>query len=247
MKFSRYESGQGLVALVLVLVAVIVLAGISYFFGFRIVLLLIGGLVGLWLFNGIIGAIFKNRYVVELLRQIQVVSLIFLMVVRVYAPQEHASRLKVDGILWRVFQFYKPALKQRGITYSVVPRPLPQVNANAPFVEDIFHHLISNAIKFDTHGSDSVIRIQGEVHLDRVRYTVTNHGLAISEADSDRVFNWFFRAQHSRSFGLGIGLSIVRFLVTRMGGECGIIVDSADSTTVWFTLPSVDAASEESL
>jgi len=236
MKTSSLEKGQGLVsyALILILFVGIVVCGVSYFFGIRTMAIVIAVIVGLSLLN----ALFSSNYVAELLRQVQMAFFILLTALHIYRPQNHAKWVQIDRIASHVHHFYLPLMKRRRVRLQIMDRPLPEAYANKRFVEDIFHHLISNAIKYSAKVPNSIIEVAGEVHSDTVRFTVTNHGVSIPENDSDKVFDWFFRARNSKKYGLGVGLSMVRFLATRMQGECGVTPDSSGRNIFWFTLPT---------
>ena len=72
----------------------------------------------------------------------------------------------------------------------------------------------------------------------RVRVGVSNSGSTISAEDLPRIFDRFYRVDHSRdrtSGGYGLGLALVKQLIEGAGGEVG--AESANgATTVWFTL-----------
>ncbi|MCA8974119.1 MAG: sensor histidine kinase, partial [Planctomycetes bacterium] len=75
----------------------------------------------------------------------------------------------------------------------------------------------------------------------RVRIEFCNAGPPIPDADRELVFEPYYRVDHSRSRdaggGAGIGLAIVRGLVTAHGGRVGAA--SADGTTrIWVELPT---------
>ncbi|MFP5487358.1 MAG: sensor histidine kinase, partial [Acidimicrobiia bacterium] len=80
--------------------------------------------------------------------------------------------------------------------------------------------LLDNACKFD-RGSEPI-----QVVVDRRAVTVVDHGPGIPESDRERVFDRFHRAEAARSLpGSGLGLSIVRDVARRHGGEA--FADSA--------------------
>ena len=66
------------------------------------------------------------------------------------------------------------------------------------------------------------------------------------EAQS-RVFERFFRGEKSRSRdhgGAGIGLSIVKEIVSAHGGNVGAELPEPDRIRIWFTLPKVQPLQE---
>ncbi|WP_437973258.1 AAA family ATPase [Sorangium sp. So ce295] len=83
-------------------------------------------------------------------------------------------------------------------------------------MEQVLINLLSNAIKYGAGGLIHVIvRREGA----RGVLVVRDHGMGIAEADQARIFERFERAVSVRNFGgLGLGLYIVRWIVTSHGG-----------------------------
>jgi signal transduction histidine kinase len=97
-------------------------------------------------------------------------------------------------------------------------------------MEQVLINLLSNAIKYGAGGPvHIVVRDEG----DRARLVVRDHGMGIAEADQARIFERFERAVSVRNFGgLGLGLYIVRWIVTSHGGT--IRVESKPGTGATF-------------
>ncbi|WP_437567112.1 AAA family ATPase [Sorangium sp. So ce542] len=83
-------------------------------------------------------------------------------------------------------------------------------------MEQVLINLLSNAMKYGAGGPIHVI-VRG--HPDRALLVVRDHGMGIAQADQARIFERFERAVSVRNFGgLGLGLYIVRWIVTAHGG-----------------------------
>ncbi len=118
-----------------------------------------------------------------------------------------------------------------------------------PFrLRQVVLNLLSNAIKFTAEGSVSLLVDLAEPtspDLSRVRFSVVDTGLGLSEEQQSRLFQSFSQADGSttRNYGgTGLGLSISRRLVELMGGEIGVRSEAGAGSTFWFTvdLPSVN-------
>ena len=100
---------------------------------------------------------------------------------------------------------------------------------------DIVSNLLSNAIKF---GRGAAVDVAIEDRGDEVRLSIRDHGIGIALEDHDRIFDRFERAASEKSYGgIGMGLWIVRQLVSAHGGI--VTVDSALGAGATFivTLP----------
>jgi signal transduction histidine kinase len=100
-----------------------------------------------------------------------------------------------------------------------------EVRAGAPVtgawdqsgLDHVVSNLLSNAIKY---GAGKPISLATESAGDRARLSVTDRGIGIAPADHERIFHRFERAVRSSEFaGMGLGLWIVREIVTRLGGS----------------------------
>ena len=96
------------------------------------------------------------------------------------------------------------------------PRP---VVFSEPALEQLTENLISNAEKYSPPHESICIEIEREPHEVRVR--VLDRGPGISEDESERIFEPFYRSGSmiSRAEGLGIALAVCKRLVEAQGGR----------------------------
>jgi signal transduction histidine kinase len=119
------------------------------------------------------------------------------------------------------------------------PETLPVVTADPQLLELVLQNLISNALKF--RRSDVRARITVTAEPDELgwRVVVTDNGIGIPEHQRDRVFGFFNRLGSADDVpGTGLGLSLVRRVAERHGGEAGIEEAEGGGTRAWIKLPS---------
>jgi two-component system phosphate regulon sensor histidine kinase PhoR len=104
-------------------------------------------------------------------------------------------------------------------------------------LDRILVNLIANAIKFTPPGGRIDITTAAAEGLARVEIADTGRGIPPSELD--KVFERFHRVTAEKEFvpGTGLGLPIVRDLVTRMGGRVELRSDGTTGTTAIVELP----------
>ncbi|MBI3669540.1 MAG: hypothetical protein HY237_07165 [Acidobacteria bacterium] len=135
-------------------------------------------------------------------------------------------------------------------------RPLPSVRADEVRLRQVLLNLLSNAVKFTSRGSVTVRA--GVTGTDGVapsrraflRFEVEDTGIGIPLEKREEVFHNFVQVDNSqtrRYGGSGLGLAISRRLVEMMGGAIGLDSGSQGrGTLVWFTIPVVPEAQQES-
>lgn len=131
---------------------------------------------------------------------------------------------------------------QKANATVVVENQLPRVMAQRSILEQVLLNLISNGIKFVETGVRPEVRIglaRSEWSpSDRVvRFWVEDNGIGIPPEFHQRVFGLFERLHTAQAYpGSGLGLSIVRRGVERMGGRVGLISNVARGTCFWVEL-----------
>ncbi len=113
----------------------------------------------------------------------------------------------------------------------------------APWIEEVWVNYSSNAIKYG--GSPPVLTL-GSSRLEdgRIRFWIKDNGTGLEEKEIDRLFTPFTRLNQIDVKGYGLGLSIVKRIVTRMKGEVGAESEVGGGSTFSFTLPGLPQADE---
>ncbi len=125
------------------------------------------------------------------------------------------------------------------------PGAWPKAMGYTPWIQEVWSNLLSNAIKYGgtpprVEAGGSFVEREG-TESSRVRFWVRDNGVGITPEAQAFLFQEFSR-RTSRLRGHGLGLSIVKRIIERLGGTVG--VESApEGSCFFFTLP---AAPEES-
>jgi signal transduction histidine kinase/CheY-like chemotaxis protein len=157
--------------------------------------------------------------------------------------REHAFEMHdVENALGELFG---QTIKEKGIDYSFrADSRLPKkvMGDEARLVQVLFN-LVGNSLKFTDKGSVSVdvtlLPFTAGAAL-RLLFVVEDTGPGISEQSQRDIFEPFMQSDGSytrRHQGVGLGLTIVRKLVQRMGGSLCLESDPGLGTAFYFSLP----------
>ena len=110
-----------------------------------------------------------------------------------------------------------------------------QAYADPHKIEQVLTNLVENAAKYGEPGGHAD---RGGRDGDVLRISVTDLGEGIPADDLPRVFTKFFRRDHGRPTGTGLGLWISRGLVEAHDGELTATSTEGEGSTFSFTLPA---------
>ena len=137
-----------------------------------------------------------------------------------------------------VLTLSKPLLGDRPLKlFNEIPADLPPVLADEDRLQQIFHNLVGNAIKFTPQGK---IVVSAQMQEGFIEVSVADTGIGIPAEKTERIFESFEQADGStaRKYGgTGLGLAITKQLVELHGGTIGVTSQPEEGSTFFFTLP----------
>jgi len=119
-----------------------------------------------------------------------------------------------------------------------LPDTWPVAYGHAPWVIEVWVNFISNAAKYG--GTNPVITLGGGPGQDgaSARFWVRDNGLGLDAAAQTLMFIPFTRISSVRAKGHGLGLSIVRRIIEKLGGKVGVDSQPGAGACFWFELPT---------
>jgi len=119
----------------------------------------------------------------------------------------------------------------------VMPAVWPCALGYGPWVEEVWTNYISNAIKYG--GQPPLVELGATCQDEgQVRFWVRDNGPGLAPEDQVRLFMPFERLNQAHIRGHGLGLSIVRRIVEKLGGQVGVESAPGEGCTFWFSLPT---------
>jgi signal transduction histidine kinase len=135
---------------------------------------------------------------------------------------------------------FETELKNKNLNFSVIGG-CPDILADKDRINQVLMNLISNAVKYTPDGGE--IRITVSETEDSAVLSIEDTGVGISEEEVPYIFERFYRADKSRNRmtgGSGIGLAIVKSIVTAHGGSVDVESRLGKGSCFMITLPKMN-------
>jgi two-component system sensor histidine kinase KdpD len=118
------------------------------------------------------------------------------------------------------------------------PSDLPLIPYDRVLIEQVFTHLIDNAIKYTSQ--DTKIEIAAFVKNEKIIIiSVSDNGPGLTSEEVNKIFDKFYRGQTPTSgSGMGLGLAICRSIIHAHGGEIWAENRSQGGASFQFSLPT---------
>jgi len=155
----------------------------------------------------------------------------------------HNQPFHFEKALQGVTDIFALQVRQKDLSYSLkLDRKIPtRLVGDEGRLRQILINLVGNALKFTEEGGVTVEIRQEKVHGHRVKlqFSVIDTGCGIAEADLPHLFEAFTQVGETgprHTAGTGLGLTISRELVERMGGRLEVTSQEGWGSNFSFTL-----------
>ncbi len=155
---------------------------------------------------------------------------------RVTRAEVAPERVPLGEVMESATTSLAPLLAERGAEVEVRGQ-LPVVQADRHLLGRAVENLLSNAVKFVPEDRTPRVSVRATTAGHRVRLEIEDNGVGIAEEDRTRIFEAFERLQPGAFQGTGVGLTIVKRALDRLGGDVGLSSRPGEGSTFWIVLP----------
>jgi C4-dicarboxylate-specific signal transduction histidine kinase len=159
----------------------------------------------------------------------------------VHKGKEVRDRVNLNDVITSALRFvHSDALEHQCVLVSEPDRGLPLVEADRVQLQQVLLNLVVNAFEAmrETPVPERRVIIRSERESDnRVRVSVRDFGTGLPVEEPERIFERFFSTKRE---GMGMGLAIVRSIITSHGGELAAVNADGGGACVYFTLPTIE-------
>jgi len=134
--------------------------------------------------------------------------------------RSNRSRISLQAVFRRVLEDLLPLAEKKHIDLGAVFEQDVELEADALDLHTLVRNLLDNAIRYTPSGGrvDLDLRQEGDAAL----LEVIDNGPGIAAEERNRVFDSFYRVLGNEQQGSGLGLSIVKVIVERLGGRISL-------------------------
>lgn len=109
------------------------------------------------------------------------------------------------------------------------------ISADSDKLMEVFTNIFNNSAKYSPKGSTIMCDIE---HMDsEYLIHIADHGLGITKEDLPNIYNLFYKGRQAHKEGMGIGLFLVKNIISRHHGNISIDSEINQGTTVTISLP----------
>jgi signal transduction histidine kinase len=155
------------------------------------------------------------------------------------AHEYRLEGLDAAALVRAVAEEFAQEVRDHGYEVEIqVEKSLPSIRADREALNRAIWNLLDNAVKYSP--DCKTVEIQASYTGDRVAIHVRDHGLGIARNEQQRIFEKFFRASSAKATGVrgtGLGLAMVRHIVSAHGGRLHVESQSGAGSTFTIFLP----------
>ncbi|HEX5110196.1 MAG TPA: HAMP domain-containing sensor histidine kinase [Vicinamibacterales bacterium] len=145
--------------------------------------------------------------------------------------------IDLNDVLERAVDLYADAAEAKGLTIERSKSDGPVVvSGDRPRLEQVAANLLDNAVKYTPAGGRVEVSVSTRDGSAQIR--VRDTGIGIPPNEQPRIWDRLFRGDQSRAErGLGLGLSLVKAIVTAHGGSVAVDSEPGRGSTFTVSLP----------
>jgi len=149
-------------------------------------------------------------------------------------PVPHLEAIDVNSLLAQILDATQPTLASRNVELHVdMNDALPPIKADSDQLQQVFINLINNSLDAMPHGGS--LNVSTAMGSDAVVIVLADSGEGIAKDELDLIFDPLFSTKQGR--GTGLGLTIVKQIVTEHGGDVEVESEPGQQTIFRITFP----------
>ena len=148
----------------------------------------------------------------------------------------HRERLCMNRMLAEILDSLALQVEKARATVEVAP--LPDCYGDAAQIDQVFWHLLDNALKYSDRSRPLSVRVTGRIEGAEVIYCVEDSGIGIAPQHQDQIWKLFHRLDPDGPVpGDGLGLTVAHRIVERHEGRMWVESEAGHGSRFFVALP----------
>jgi signal transduction histidine kinase len=180
------------------------------------------------------GSLEQLRAQVE--KMIQIIN--HLLIISKYRDEQNASKT-IFNLSKLVWQTITNSFNGRNIISNIEPDIYSR--GNSEIFSIVVENLLDNALKYSA--KDSEINVFLKKSNSNIEFIVADKGIGIPDEEKQKIFQRFFRSENAEKLGIGgygLGLSVVKAIITQMNGTIAIEDNKPYGSIFIVRIPAVE-------
>lgn len=154
---------------------------------------------------------------------------------RVGKLAEKEEAINIEEMVTGLLDLFQQRIEETGA--QIIVHQLPTIRTSRSPLHQLFRNLINNALKYTKPGVAPVIHVRAQDRETHWEFSVTDNGIGIDPEYFEKIFIIFQRLHNREAYpGTGIGLSIAKKIVERLGGRIWVESAEGSGSTFFFTI-----------
>ncbi|MEE8373030.1 MAG: ATP-binding protein, partial [Dehalococcoidia bacterium] len=145
------------------------------------------------------------------------------------------EQLNMNELVSDIEMAFEYRIKEAGVKLEI--GVLPPCQGDAVQVNQIFSNLLDNALKYLDPERPGIISVTGEEKDGEAVYCVEDNGMGIAGEHQKKVFEIFHRLNPAGTTGEGLGLNIIKKILTRHNGRIWVESEAGAGSRFYVLLP----------
>jgi len=156
---------------------------------------------------------------------------------RIYRTEVKLSEVNMGEIVKSIY--YEVASKKEKEEFEIFIQDMSMVKCDSSLMKHVWQNLIENALKYSSKSEKKEITIGSKEEKNEIIFFIKDSGVGFNSKYIKKLFGVFQRLHREDEFeGTGVGLAIVKRIISRHGGRVWAEGEENKGATFYFSLPA---------
>jgi len=155
----------------------------------------------------------------------------------------NAEYIRLDDVVPGIVSTYQPLAEEKEIQLGyTIPANLPPISCPLPWFRQIIINLLNNSLQFTPAEGRVFVQASLKKETEHIEILVMDTGIGIPSKEINKIFKGFYRTKpttEEQVTGAGLGLTLVKQLIQRCGGNISVTSKVNKGTTFKILMPAV--------